>query len=417
MTATTAPEHATQPLVSRPGFILAVVSTAHAVTHVYAALFPLIYPIIQREWLIPYGTLSAMIGFTQFFGGLLQLVFGFVGKYFPRNVVLGLGNLLFGIATGLSGLTTTFWQFALCRGLAAIGNAPQHPVGNSIVADSFPKERRGSALGINFAGGNIGTLIVPGIAVLLLGAVGWQQTLLYFAIPGIVVGLLLIFAMGDPTHATAAATAEPATRTSWFVQVKDVLRSPNVKLLIGASSIGAGGRGLGVVLTFIPLFLINGLGYAPELVGVLYTIMLIGSVVGPVLAARLSDRMGRRAILLASFLLSALTTVIFLLVVGEATPLPITAVLLFFMGAFVFIESPVIQSYMADTVPAGQRDVLFGFYFAWVYAVGALWVFAIGAAIDWGGFGLAWTITSLSYLGAAVCIFVSREEAASQAAH
>src|SRR5687768_17143536 len=98
MTATTAPQGAAPPLVSRPAVILAVVATAHAVTHVYAALFPLIYPYIVREWAVPYGTLSAMIGLTQFFGGLLQLVFGFVGKYFPRNVVLGVGNLLYGVA-------------------------------------------------------------------------------------------------------------------------------------------------------------------------------------------------------------------------------------------------------------------------------------------------------------------------------
>jgi MFS family permease len=137
----------------------------------------------------------------------------------------------------------------------------------------------------------------------------------------------------------------------------------------------------------------------------------VGSVIGPVAASRLSDRVGRRAILLVSFLLSTVTTVAFMATTGEETPLAVVAVILFLMGAFVFIESPVIQSYMADTVPAGQRDVLFGFYFAWVYAIGAVWVFAIGAAIDWGGFSMAWTITALSYLGAAACILFSREDA------
>jgi MFS family permease len=118
-------------------------------------------------------------------------------------------------------------------------------------------------------------------------------------------------------------------------------------------------------------------------------------------------------ILVGSFLLSAVTTVVFVAVTGEDTPLPLVAVILFLMGAFVFVESPVIQSYMADTVPAGQRDVLFGFYFAWVYAIGAVWVYAIGAAIDWAGFGAAWTITAATYVGAAICILFSREEKAS----
>ena len=265
---------------SRPGTVLALVSIAHGITHVYAALFPLIYPVIQLEWGLSYGLLGGMIGLVSFVGGLLQLIFGFVGRYAPRNLVLGLGNLLFGISTGLTGLSTSFAQFTALRCLAALANAPQHPVGNSMIADSFSRARRGSALAVNFAGGNVGTLAVPLVAVALLGAVGWQTTLWLFAIPGIVVGLLLMVLLDD------RGRAHPRSEIGFspWSQVREIHQNRTVMMLIGASSIAGAGRGLGVLLTFIPLYLANDQHYSATAVGIFYTIMLLGTVLGPVAA-------------------------------------------------------------------------------------------------------------------------------------
>src|SRR2546426_6778754 len=98
-----------------PTAMLALISLAHAVTHVYAALFPLIYPIIQREWDVSYAVLGAMVGLANFAGGLLQLGFGIIGRMYPRNLLLGLGNVLWGVSTALTALTTSFAPFAALR--------------------------------------------------------------------------------------------------------------------------------------------------------------------------------------------------------------------------------------------------------------------------------------------------------------
>jgi len=391
-------------LAPRPGTVLALVSVAHGITHVYAALFPLIYPIIQREWGLSYGLLGGMIGFVSFVGGLLQLIFGVAGRYAPRNVVLGLGNVLFGISTGLTALTTNFAGFTALRCLGAVANAPQHPVGNSMIADSFPRARRGSALSVNFAGGNIGTLVVPLVAVALIGSMGWQATMWVFAIPGIVVGLMLMFLLDDPRR------SEPRSELrniSLWSQVREIHQNRTVMMLIGASSIAGAGRGLGVLLTFIPLYLTNDQHYSPTAVGIFYTIMLVGTVLGPVAAGQLSDRYGRKTILMATYGLSFLVTAAFAL---SGNPVaPVLGIVLFLMGAFVFCESPLIQSYMADSVEAGKRDVLFGFYFAWTYAMGALWVPLVGTLIDRIGFSATWLLIAVSYLGGALMVQQSRE--------
>lgn len=405
MAVTAAPEHAHVPLLARPHAVLILVSTAHAITHLYSALFPLIYPILQREWGFSYAALGSLLGVTQFLGGLLQLAFGFIGRYVPRNVLLGLGNIFLGLTAGLTGLTTNFAQFAVLRVGASVANAAQHPVGNSMIADLFPRERRGSALAVNFAGGNVGTLLVPVIAVALISTVGWQNTLWIFMVPGVVVGLLLMVAIQDrPVESVTSAPKESAG-----AQLRRLVKRRNAMILVAASSIAAGGRGLGVLFTFIPLYLANGLGMSPVAVGLFYTVMLVGSVIGPMVAGSLSDRYGRKTVILTVLGLSTLLTIS--LATLEAPSTAVLALVLFLMGAIVFSESPLIQSFMADSIPSGERDLSYGFYFAMVYAAGALWVWLIGAMVDQAGFGPAWWLVASSYLGAALLVLASREGA------
>src|SRR5581483_9374234 len=113
-------------------------------------------------------------------------------------------------------------------------------------------------------------------------------------------------------------------------QVLQLVRNRNVAVLVGASSIAAAGRGLGVLLTIVPLYLANDLGFSPWLVGLLYTMMLVGSVVGPMGAGRLSDRVGRKAVLVASLLLA--TAVTLLLPATAVLGAVAVAVALFLMG-------------------------------------------------------------------------------------
>ncbi|HZT07371.1 MAG TPA: MFS transporter [Chloroflexota bacterium] len=389
--------------LSQPAGILILVSTAHAITHVYAALFPLVYPSIQQEWGLSYTAIGTMVGLTSFIGGSLQLLFGFIGRSFPRNVVLGLGNLLFGITTALTGVSANFTQFAALRFGGAVANAAQHPVGNSLIADRFPRERRGSALAVNFAGGNLGTLAVPLIAVALIGTLGWRQALWAFAVPGIVMGGILMFAMDDRDRARDRIQGHG----SGIAQLGRILRNRNVLALVGASSVAAAGRGLGVLLTIIPLYLSNVLGLAPWIVGMLYTIMLVGSVVGPMAAGRLSDRVGRKLVLVGALVLATIVTLA--LPAFHEGGVAVLAVVLFLMGAFAFAESPLVQTFAADSVAAGERDILFGFYYAWVFAVGAGWIALIAALIDRVGFEPVWGLIAASYLASALLILLARE--------
>src|SRR5690606_37806185 len=78
------------------------------------------------------------------------------------------------------------------RVLARIADAPQHPIGNSLISQSFRADRRGLALAINAAGSNLGTVAVPLIGGFLIATLGWRSTLVLFGLPGLLIGVLLV---------------------------------------------------------------------------------------------------------------------------------------------------------------------------------------------------------------------------------
>ena len=53
-------------------------------------------------------------------------------------------------------LATGFLSFAIPNIASRIGGSPQHPVGNGLLAEQFPTERRGFAISAHIAGGNVG---------------------------------------------------------------------------------------------------------------------------------------------------------------------------------------------------------------------------------------------------------------------
>ena len=67
----------------------------------------------------------------------------------------------------------------------------------------------------------------------------------------------------------------------------------------------AGGRGLDIVAPFMLLYLQGPLGLSEETTALLYALLLVGAIIGPLLAGTISDRNGRRPTLIVYYVLCA----------------------------------------------------------------------------------------------------------------
>ena len=385
------------------GLTLSLLALGHAVIHAQAALMPLIYPIVIVEFGLVERDIGLFIAVTTAIGGSMQLLYGFLTRYVARPTLLAGGQIVFGTGLLLAGLAQSVIHLLASISLARIGSSPQHPVGNALLSDAFPESRRGFAISAHISGGNVGTILVPFVGGALLATVGWQATLALFGVPALVVGALIGFRVHEDTLAYRAAAREAG---SVWSQLRSVLGRGDLRLILGAALIAAGGRGLDIVAPFMVLYLHSQLGFDDGTTQWLYALLLVGAVVGPLLAGWLSDRLGRRRTLVTYYLLSALGITLFL---AAGANLWLLAPLLLPFGTAVFSESPILQAYLADRASGPTRDVAFSVYFTFAFGIGAFWAFVIGNVVSTWGYPVAFGVMAASYLAASLLLVLVRE--------
>jgi len=379
--------------------LVGLISVSHALQHLYVAVLPLTYPLVVAEFHISYTALGVVLGVVGAVGGFLQGAAGFYQRVSAR-LVLTLQNLLLAANTVLLGVAPTYPVFGLGQFLGGVISSPQHPVGNAVLTRRFP-ERGGTVLGWHTTGGNVGTLVIPLVASLIIVRWGWRAALLAVAVPIAIGGVLVAIRLRE-----GAPAAGDGGRGAGSVGLRAAVLRRSTLTIIAAGTVAAGGRGLGAVNAFVPAYLRGGLGLAQVTVGLIFTVILASSVVGPIVAGQLADRWGRRLVAIVAYLVGGAALGLFGM---TGASIPALLVLGVFVGAFAYAESPLLQALFADAIEGAPRQAAFGVYFAVSYGAGSLWVILLGWMIDHLGFPAAfWTMAASFAAAAAVLLLADR---------
>jgi MFS family permease len=378
-----------------------LLSAAHAVNHAQAALLPLVYLVVINDLGVGVDEIAYLAAFGSFLSGAVQLSYAATTRYVSRRNLLAIGGMLFGVGMALQAVATTFLAFAAANVASRIGGSPQHPVGNALLAEQFPENRRGFAISAHIAGGNVGTIAIPLVGAWLIAGIGWRWTVVLFGVPAILIGLAMVAFVREAGTDRAAARAEGSLRAAFG----SVLRDPDLRWVYLSSVLGGGGRGLGVLNLFVPLYLARVLGLDTTTVALMYTVLLIGSVPAPLIAGWLSDRVGHKRMIVAVYLLGAASLAAFVLAGSNVVLIWAGIVLL---SAFTFVESPQLQALLADIARPGLRDVSFATYFTLAFGIGSLWTAVYGAVIDaageQAGIPVVFWLMAAAFIAAAVAI-------------
>jgi len=380
--------------------LVGLITFSHALQHLYTAVLPLTYPLVVAEFHASYTALGVLLGVVGVVGGLLQ---GIAGTYqrIAARVVLTVQQIGLAATLALCGLAPGFPIFGASRLLGAVVSSPQHPVGNAVLSRHFP-ERRGTVLSWHTTGGNIGTLVVPLIASVVIARYGWRAALLVFAVPIAVGGLLLALRLREPASPGGGHHLRPAA-----IRLREVILRRSTLAIMLAGTVAAGGRGLGVITAYVPAYLRNGLGLPQVTVGLVFTVVMAGSIVGPVLAGHLADRAGRRRVVLVTYLLGALALLSFG-AVGHTLPLLLLSGAM--VGVLAYAESPLLQALFSDAVQGAPQQAAFGVFFAVSYGAGSIWVTALGITIDHLGFAPTFALMAASFVAAAGMVVLAGRE-------
>ena len=177
------------------------------------------------------GVSDAQIGFlygTAFavFYALFGIPLGRLADSWYRGRLMAMGLTLWSSMTALSGFANSFGMLAAARIGVGIGEASASPAAYSMISDSFPKERRATALSIYSSGLYIGgalSLPIGGIvvsrwntafpdpALAPLGLAGWQAAFLAVGIPGLLLALWVL-SLKEPQRGASDGLPQPVVR-------------------------------------------------------------------------------------------------------------------------------------------------------------------------------------------------------------
>jgi MFS family permease len=363
--------------------------------------------LVVAEFHVGVEAIPFLVAIGAIGSGAIQATYGFVTRRIARRPILAVGGLLFGAGFALQAATQSFTTFSIANVISRIGGSPQHPVGNGLLSEQFPPERRGFAISAHISGGNVGTVIAALAGPTALTVLGWRGASIVFGIPAAVIGLA-IFRWVRETGADRIAAIElgsvrQAAIAAW--------RNPTVRRAYLASVFGGGGRGLGVANLYALLYVTEVLHLPSDTTNLMYAGLIILSVPMPLVAGWLSDKVGRRPIILGAYVGGAIGFVAFILAGSSLLGLWIGIAI---MGLFSFAESPQLQALLADVVPTGVRDVTFALYFTLAFGVGSMWNIVYGlvisAAGEAAGLPIVFVLMAASFLVAAAIMFPVRDE-------
>lgn len=237
------------------------------------------------------------LGFSVCFG-LMALP---LGRYADRHERRGLVAWCRGIGGALAALGALApgagWLMATRAG-AAVSDAGGGPASMSMIADLYPPERRSGAMSVFTMGASAGSLMALVGGAWLMQHFGWRATLLAVGLPALFLAILLRWLVKEPVRAAQSPAATNAADPSAvgpaqpLGAVAQVWSLPVARRLLLAGSFALiAGYSFG---TWNFAYLMRLHGFSPMGAGWVSGAAALGSVVGGLVAGRLTDRLVRR---------------------------------------------------------------------------------------------------------------------------
>lgn len=378
MSAAVLPQH---PAPSRPWRELWLITIGHGLTHWYPATFYLLLPLIGAELGLSYSQIGLIMTCKYIASAVANVPGGvLVDTVGRKGLLMGVSLFWIGFPYLLIGFTNTYIMLLAWIALVGFGNSLWHPTAIPTLGRRYP-DRKGLVLSVHGMGGNVGDAVAPVVIGAALTVLTWREVVVLNVVPGLVVAALLFVFLGSMRLGSKNTPVDTQSFGAYLAGLKDLFRSRSLVLL----STGSAFRTMtqSALLTFLPVYLANDMGYSPFWVGAcLFALQAAGFAASPV-AGHLSDRMGRKHILMTSMAASALVLAAMALSGGS----PLFVALVAVLGFFLYATRPVIQAWMLEATPKNMGGSSIGVLFGAQAVGGALGPLLGGMVAD--RFGLA----------------------------
>jgi FSR family fosmidomycin resistance protein-like MFS transporter len=394
------PEPAIQELSlrERPGqVLLGTITAAHFSHHVTNSLLNPLLPLIRTAFALSYAESGFAVSAFSIASGLANAPWGMLADRVGSRVVIVGGLFLMGAASVALAAAGAYWQLLALLIVLGIVSGSYHGPAAALIARSFPPRMRGTAMGLHITGGHLSFFAAPAVAGILATATGsWRTPYVWFAAAPIVFGVLL-WIVAPHVHERAAPGGD---RFAAFREVGRVFRDvgPLVSLSIGFQF------GIAALVAFLALYLVDARGLSPAIAAIFFGVPQVVGVIGAPLGGWLSDRFGRRLVMLGG--LALIGPAVFALTVVPNDGLVVALVV---FGLLWSMRSTVTETLVMDSAPAGRRATVLGAYYLLNAHVGGIGAPLFGFLAEAVGIGTAFGWIGIAFVGmSALALVVGR---------
>ncbi len=315
-------------------------------------IWPIFAPFVRTEFTASLQLVGFAVSgyfllrmFTEFPIGVLSDRMG------PRMPLIA-GRILAVIGAYLCYRTTNIWMLIFARMIWGMGDASFFCIGMSYVSRLFPAEKRGRAMGIFQAVEMVGSFMGQTIGGYAAAEYGPRFNFLLTTIVAIIALISVTMIRGN-----SSAMKISKKRVS-LIPTREEMKKVLSKTLIVACIINLVSMMInsGLLGTILPIYATENLGLPLTQYALLVSASTVGSISGNLIGGALSDKIGRKRVLLVGFTIGALS-IFGITVFPSFIPL---LVMMFFKGIFWGIVYGVVPAYIADAVPDEVRGIGIG---------------------------------------------------------
>jgi MFS family permease len=305
------------PLADLPREVGVLVLVAFLVALGFGIVAPAI-PVFAREFGVSLTAASAVVSIF----GLARLIGALPGgrlvETFGERRILSAGIWIVGVSSALAGLSQTYEQLLLLRGVGGLGSAMFTVSALSLLLRVAPPDKRARAASTFQGGFLLGGIVGPGLGG-LISVSSIRAPFFFYAFTLLLGGIAAQVLLRSSAAARrdrgprGKGAADPAAR-GWAALRKALRSRPFVVALV--LNFSTGFTAFGLRASLIPNFVIEGLGSTATLTGIGITLSALTTAALLLPAGRLSDQRGRRPALVLGTSLTA-TAMLLLVVAGD----------------------------------------------------------------------------------------------------
>ena len=349
------------------------ISVAHSIHDTYTAFLAPLLPALVEKMSISLKAAGLLSVFLQA-PSIMQPVLGYLADRISLRLFVVLAPAVTGTAMSLLGVAPHYAVLAMLLVVAGASSATMHAVG-PVMVGNLSGRRLGQGMGFWMVGGELGRTLGPIIITSVVELASMDSTP-WLMIGGVITSIVLFARLKGVSGKSSNAGKE--------LPLRQALSSMTPLLVPLTGIVIARGFLVSALTTYLPLYL-SEQGAELGTAGRALSVLEIAGVAGALLGGLLSDRLGRRIVMVTAMVLTPILMLIFVSVTGW-----VQIPLLLGLGLTGLSLTPVIMALVQESFPE-NKALANGIYMAMNFVLRSVAVVIVGALGD--GFGLRWAFT------------------------